>query len=294
MYDSRARASSRLKTVAATGLATITYGYDQSSNRTSMADGTGTTTYAYDGLGRLTQAAQPSGTTAYAYDRDSDRTSLAYPGPSTVTYAYSNAGRLSSLTDWAARTTSYTYTPAGLAKTVTLPAGVGGGMVTTYGYDRAQRLTSLTNKVGAVDVTTHAYTLDGEGNRTALAEYVSGITPAGQSEPFGMTYDGLLRLTAVTTTNAEGFTLDAASNVAARTGPSATYSYDAADRLTSDGSQAFSWSDADRLSARGPDTFAYDPLDRLTGSTVAGTARTYAYNGDGLLQGRTQGATTSF
>ena len=279
---------SRLTQIAATGLASISYAYDELSRRTSMGDGTGNTTYSYDRTGRLTQAAQPNGTLAYAYDLDSNRTTLTYPGSNAVTYTLSNAGRLSSLQDWGSRTTSYTYTPAGLAATVTLP----NGLVTTYTYDRAHRLTNLTNVVGSTTITSHAYTLDNEGNRTAQTEFVSGIT-TGASDSFGYTYDGLNRLTAVTTTNAESFTLDSASNIASRTGPSATFSYDTSGRLTSDGGQSFTWSNADRLTARGSDSFGYDPLDRLTSSTVSGTSRTYAYNGDGLLQSRTQGGSTT-
>jgi RHS repeat-associated protein len=278
---------SRLTQIAATGLATISYAYDELSRRTSMTDGSGTTTYSYDRMGRLTQAAQPNGTTAYAYDPDSNRTSLTYPGPVAVSYVYSNAGRLSSLTDWGSRSSSFTYTPAGLAKTVTLP----NSMVTTYTYDRAQRLTNLTNIVGSTTITSHAYTLDAEGNRTALSEFISGIT-TGASDSFGFTYDGLERLTAVTTTNAESFTLDAASNITARTGPAKTFTIDGSNRPTSDGTSTLTWSAADRLTGRGADTFGFDPLDRLTSSTVAGTARTYAYNGDGLLQSRTTGGST--
>ena len=281
---------SRLTQISASGLSTISYGYDELSRRTSMTDGTGTTSYTYDRMGRLTQAAQPNGTAGYGYDRDSNRTTLTYPGSNNVTYTFSSAGRLASLQDWGSRTTSYTYYPSGLAATVTLP----NGLVTSYTYDRAQRLTNLTNVVGSTTITSHTYTLDAEGNRTAQSEFVSGIT-IGASDSFGYTYDGLNRLTAVTTTNAESFTLDSASNVASRTGPSATYSYDTSNRLTSDGSSSFTWSNADRLTARGSDTFGYDPLDRLTSSTVSGTSRTYAYNGDGLLQSRTQGgATTNF
>ena len=97
----------------------------------------------------------------------------------------------------------------------------------------------------------------------------------------------------MTTTNAESFTLDAASNIASRTGPSATYSYDTSNRLTSDGTSSFTWSNADRLTVRGSDTFGYDPLDRLTSSTVSGTSRTYTYDGDGLLESRTQGGSTT-
>ena len=217
-----------------------------------------------------------------------DRTTGARHGSNTVTYTYSSAGRLSSLTDWGSRTTSYTYSPAGLALTATLP----NGLVTTYTYDRAQRLTNLTNVVGSTTITSHSYTLDAEGNRTAQSEFVSGIT-TGASDSFGYSYDGLNRLIAVTTTNAESFTLDGASNIASRTGPSATYSYDTSNRLTSDGSATFTWSDADRLTGRGSDSFGYDPLDRLTSSTVSGTARTYAYDGDGLLASRTQGGSTT-
>jgi RHS repeat-associated protein len=54
------------------------------------------------------------------------------------------------------------------------------------------------------------------------------------------------------------------------------------------------WSDADRLTSRGTDTFGYDALDRMTSSNVAGTARTYTYNGDGLLQTRSGGVGATF
>jgi RHS repeat-associated protein len=110
---------------------------------------------------------------------------------------------------------------------------------------------------------------------------------------FGYSYDGLERLTAGTTTNPESFTLDAGSNIANRTGPSATYTYDTSNRLTNDGTQTFTWNTADRLTNRGADTFGYDPLDRMTASTVSTTARSYTYNGDGLLKSRTQGASTT-
>jgi RHS repeat-associated protein len=108
-----------------------------------------------------------------------------------------------------------------------------------------------------------------------------------------MTYDGLERLTAVTTTNPESFTLDAASNITARTGPAKTFTIDGSNRPTGDGTNTLTWSAADRLTGRGSDTFGFDPLDRLTSSTVAGTARTYAYNGDGLLQSRTTAGSTA-
>ncbi|MGH3085662.1 MAG: hypothetical protein ACRDNP_16675, partial [Gaiellaceae bacterium] len=171
-------ALNRLKTVSSSGLPTpITYVYDELSQRTSMADATGTSTYSYDGLGRLTQAVQPNGTLGYGYDLDSNRTTLTYPTVGSVTYGFSPGGYLSTVTDWATRQSGYTYSAAGRVKTLTLP----NGMTTTYSYDRAQRLTNLVNATASSTVSSHAYTLDAEGNRTALDEYVQGITQPVQT-----------------------------------------------------------------------------------------------------------------
>lgn len=166
---------SRLTSTAASGLTTISYQYDGSGNRTQMTDGTGVTSYQFDGLGRMIQAAQPNGTLSYTYDRDGNRTTMAYPaGADTVTYTFTSGGRLDHLTDASARTSTYAYTASGLVKTLLAP----NNLQTTYSYDRAQRLTLVLNAVGTTTRTRHAYTLDAEGNRVALDEFVEGITTA--------------------------------------------------------------------------------------------------------------------
>ncbi len=165
-------ALSRLSTVAAPGLSTITYKYNEVSSRKEMTDGTGTSTYTYDGLGRLKTANQPNGNLVYDYDLDSNRFLLTYPTVGSVTYGFSNAGRLLTLTDWASRLSTYTYYPSGLAYTVTLPGSLG-GLTTTYTYDNAHRLATLVNATGAGTVTSHTYTLDNEGNRTAVDEIIA-------------------------------------------------------------------------------------------------------------------------
>ena len=152
------------------------------------------------------------------------------------------------------------------------------------------------NTVGTTTITSHAYSLDDEGNRTGLDEFVEGITAPSTTDSFGMSYDGLERLKAVTGAVAEGFTLDPASNLASRTGPTKTFNYDTSDRLTSDGTSTHSWDDADRLTAAGSETYAYDPLSRLVFSEALVTTSSgsvmaeldYTYNGDGLLASRTQ------
>jgi RHS repeat-associated protein len=284
---------SRLTALAAPGRA-ISYAYDAVGRRTRMTDATGVTTYQYDGLGRLTQTAAPNGTLGYAYDREGNRTRLTYPSGDAVSYTYSPGARLTQLIDWANRTSRYTYQASGLVATLTYP----NAMVASYVYDFAQRLTQLTYRRGSV-MASERYTLDPEGNRTGLDDFF-GISPEVAGT---LRYDGLERLTSFerhfvangASVSNETFTLDPASNIASRTGPTATNSYDGANRMTSDGTRFFTWDGADRLIARGADTFSYDALGRMTSSVVGGTARSYTYDGDGLLRARTQvSSTTSF
>ena len=117
---------------------------------------------------------------------------------------------------------------------------------------------------------------------------------AGMTDHFVLSYDGLNRLTKISGPVGESFALDGNSNVTSRTGPSQTDSYDGSNRLTGDGTQSYIWYDSDRLHFRGADSFGWDEADRMTSSTVAGSARTYAYNGDGLLQSRTGSGATTF
>jgi len=294
-------ALSRLTAVSGPSLS-IGYTYDQASRRTAMTDATGTTTYQYDRLGRITQVAAPAGTLGYAYDLDGNRTGLAYSGGQAVSYAYSPGGRLSSLTDWAGRTSTYAYKPSGLVSSLTFP----NGRTSAYSYDDAQRLTSIDTSFGGQSLWRETYTVDAEGNRTRRDDTALGTIPA-TSTSYG--YDGLLRLTSLTRTltqtgtplSAETFTLDGATNIASRTGPAASYSYDGANRVTNDGTRAFTYDAADRLTGRGADTFGYDALSRLTSATVnlAGppastvVSAVYAYDGDGLLRSRTASGSTS-
>ena len=283
-YDGLAR----LTAVSGPSL-TVAYSYDAGGRRSSMTDATGSTTYQYDRLGRPTQITAPAGTLSYAYDRDGNRTQITYPGGDAVAYGYSPGGRLQSVTDWAARTSTYTYRASGLVATTSYP----NGHRTEYAYDQAQRLTRIETKDAlGVLAFSQAYVLDAEGNRLRRAD--AAILDLAATTTVH-TYDGLSRLLSSdrTTTalsqplTSESFTLDAASNLAARSGPAATYTYDGANRLTGDGSQTFTFDAADRLVQRGADTFTYDPLARLVSATIGATSVAYAYNGDGLLHSRT-------
>ena len=51
-------------------------------------------------------------------------------------------------TDWNSSITSYTYSPAGLLLTATMPNGI----ITTRSYDTANRLASSTAKLGTTSL----------------------------------------------------------------------------------------------------------------------------------------------
>jgi RHS repeat-associated protein len=288
-------ALSRLTSISGPGLVTISYQYDLANNRTQMTDGTGTAAYAYDGLGRVTSIASPNGTLTYTYDPDgnvlSQRVQIAGTTVDrTISYSYDGKDRLTGVLE-GGRLSQYYYQPSGVVSQIVYP----NGLTAAFSYDRDLRLTSLINTFSGNTITSHAYTLDAEGNRTVISDWVWGDNDPGVPAVKNNTYDGLNRLSAIAGGASEGFTFDGASNITSRYGPSATYTYDTADRLTSDGTLILGWSASDHLTSRGSDSFGYDLLGRLTSSNVGGTASTFAYDGDGLLAARTSaGATTKY
>jgi RHS repeat-associated protein len=82
-----------------------------------------------------------------------------------VTYAFDKAGRMSSLSDWASRSTSYTYAADGLPKGSTNANST----TTTYSYDNARRLLEILHEAsGGADIEHSTYTLDALGNVSRL------------------------------------------------------------------------------------------------------------------------------
>ena len=79
------------------------------------------------------------------------------------------------------------------------------GVDTAYGYDTAGRLNNIAHANGAAIIDEFAYTLDGNGNRTA-------VTSNAGTESYVL--DGLNRLTAATYPGglSEAFVYDAAGN----------------------------------------------------------------------------------
>ncbi len=159
----------------------VTYQYDANGNRTLMIDGTGTTTYVVDEANRPVSVTTPGPkSVSYRFDLDGNRTKLIYPDATAVSYAFNKAGQLSSMSDWASRTTSYTYWPDSVVKTATNP----NASVATYAYDNARRLVDILHRrPGALPLDQFFYTLDSVGNVMTVAD---GSLDAQFARPDGL------------------------------------------------------------------------------------------------------------
>jgi RHS repeat-associated protein len=272
----------------------ITYTYTQSGQRASMTDASGTTVYQYDNRHRLISKATPNGTLTYTYDGVGNLASLrsSNANGASVDYSYNQLNRLSTVTDnrLGGGTTSYTYDAIGTMRSYVLTNGV----KSNYSYDALMRLTNLTVKnLATATIADYAYTLGPAGNRLAVTE-LSGRHVA-------YTYDDVYRLSgetisndpAGTTNGAISYSYDNAGNRLNRSStvsavPSATYQYDANDRLT-----ANSYDANGNLIAQQGNTYSYDFEDRL--AEVNNGNVSMVHDGDGQLVSQTvNGVTTKF
>ncbi|MCO6455657.1 MAG: pre-peptidase C-terminal domain-containing protein [Pirellulaceae bacterium] len=141
--------------------------YDAGDNLVELNDvGWGDTRYEYDALNRLIRITLPDGqgSVQYAYDAAGRVASITYPNGGSVAYAFDAAGRLGSVTD-GADVTTYAYNGAGQLDRITQPNGV----TAAHAYDDYGRLTDLVYETATGQlVTSFHYTLDANGNRTAI------------------------------------------------------------------------------------------------------------------------------
>jgi RHS repeat-associated protein len=257
-----------------------------------------TTAYVYDLLGRVLCEASPDATAtgvtcpAAGHPRVAD----------TTTWTYDADGEVTSSTDPQGKTTSSSYDADGNTTKVTDPLG----NVTTTTYDADDRVTSATDGYGTSSAATTSYGYDIAPGTAPCSSSVSGATYCSTTtDPDGLVatdyYDAKNEViesvepNAGTTTD----TYDAAGNLLTETTPggSATYGYDADNRLTSitysDPASGFSAApnvtysynaDGERTQmtdGTGTTSDTYDPLDRLSSTTNgAGSEVSYGYNLD--------------
>ena len=224
---------------------TLTYGYDQQGDETSVKDSLssqGITTYSYDLAQRMTTITTSYGGTA---------------GPQVV-YGYDPANRLTSE-----------------SRTV---GGTGNSVNTTISYDAANREVTITQWAHLVSsggsntaLATYVYTYD-NANRVTSEKDAEGTA--------SFTYDNANELTAVSGSRTESYSYDLNGNrnstgyatgtdneLTASSG--ATYTYDNAGNLVS----------TTNTSTHVTASYTYDYRNRLTQVTVGGTiVATYTYD----------------
>jgi YD repeat-containing protein len=161
------------------------YQYDGAARVSSRTDPTGTVmSGTYDAANRLLHVTAGDSTLdfdysgnqlTYSYDAAGQVTALTMPGGKTVSYQYDHAHRLVKVSDWTGNFALYRYDAAGFPVSVS----ASGGPVTIYQYDAAHRLRAvMSTGPDGTPVAGYRYTLDANGNRTAVSALEPGTAPA--------------------------------------------------------------------------------------------------------------------
>jgi RHS repeat-associated protein len=267
----------RLTQITYSDGSTIVYGHDNDGNPTQLQDNTGITTFTYDTMNRQTTKVLPGATTmTYAFDGVGNLTSLQEPG-GTVTYGYDAVNEVTSLREPNGSTTTFGYN-AGYRRTSTAyPNGVSEAMT----YDSAERLTQIKATKGASTLNSFSYcynrinpcspiTTDDTDLRWSVTD-VNNVTTS-------YNYDALNQLRSASNPNATyAYSYDPNGNrcrddASGCTNP--TYSYNAANELTSHSGTTYSYD------ANGNETgnsaglsLSYNPKNQTT--AISGLSMTY-------------------
>src|SRR5580658_9433923 len=178
----------------------ITYRYDEAAGGfgigrlTSVTDEVGTTSYLYDARGNVVQEMRVdygmTDITAYAYDLADHVVRMTYPSGRIVTYTRDAMGRIADVATAAnsaavpiAVVSSATYLPFGPLTSL----GYGNNLNLAVQYDDDYRPNARL-VTGAATVQDLSYTVDADGNITAIGDLVT----AARSQVFQ--YDALQRL----------------------------------------------------------------------------------------------------
>jgi len=217
------------------------YAYYGSGNvRTITKDGK-SITYTYDAMNRVQSQSYDGQTVSYEYDANDKITQITYPGNHVVVYSYNALNQLDMVTDWNGQTTTYNYRADGLLNSSLYPNQV----LNEFSYDVAGRVTEVGSKRGngqGSDIVRYQFVMDDNGNQlssTALDQFV---------------------------------------DMPVVNWPDVSYSYNAFNRLLSDGTSEYQYDYNGNMTAKGSATYNYDVKNNLVSYGHEGN---YAYTYDG-------------
>ncbi|MDE1853769.1 MAG: RHS repeat protein [Thaumarchaeota archaeon] len=267
---------------------TVTYTYDQDSNRLSMVNPSATDYYSYDARDRLTNLTEyASGVkymTLYAYDGAGDITSLTYPDGYALAMVYDGLNRLKKAGTFA----TVGYTVDDKISKITY----GNGEVATYSYDTRDRPTQILDKYGSTKELSLNYTYDGTGNVLTLNtesygyDWLNRLTSSsGPWGSYAYAYDQVgnrIRMVQGSTTTVYCYgsfnRLSGYYTTSSCSSPSTSYTYDA---------------NGNAITKTGGWTYSYDYENRLMKAVQSGTTvQTNSYDGDGNRVTQTAGSST--
>ena len=272
---------------------TISFTYNISGQRATMNDASGSTVYSYDARNRLSSKQTPFGTLSYTYNEAGNllTTGSSNANGVNVDYSYDALNRLATVKDNQLASlnggvTNYRYDTVGNLQSYQYPNGI----TSSYAYNSLNRLTTMTLSTQVSSLASYTYTLDAAGNRTTVTE-LGGRT-------VNYTYDDLYRLTSESIANDPhgingnaSYSYDPVGNRLNRSSsitpvPSQSSSYDANDRLTSDG-----YDNNGNTTTNNGNSYAFDYENHLT--TLNGGSARYEYDGDGNRVAKTVGGVTT-
>ncbi|WP_369192645.1 RHS repeat-associated core domain-containing protein [Streptomyces sp. R08] len=284
-YDARNQLS---QTTYSDGTPTVAYTYDATGQPKTVKDGTGTRTLTYDAENRPLTITSPGATKPFTYTYNDNGTlkSRAYPDGRAITYSYDSDGHILGQTA-GAKTTNYTWDPAGNLLTTKLPTTT--AVTEARTYDRAGQLASVSQGTGA-----RLVERDAAGRVTK--DYFKDATTTGLADRYAydtagrMTHactDASATVSCLTTTSGSTYTYDQVGNLSNQSTPTSTRTntYDAADQLTRrvEGTTTVDYTyDADgNLTKDANGTYVSDPLGRLKSATLGTSAYTFVNDADG-------------